>query len=173
MNEILDRLEARLRANLIEARVFRTDEIESVVDRVRANFTNINDLRCFGDIEKGRVLSLEEKKALGLNSRRKYAAEFIALFDTAKLADTNPSEAFRRCYMDAVNHARSGAEFERMRALGIKTVKLLDPFSGNGCRAAKHGAREYPIDAAPSLPLPGCDQDYCRCIYIAKVPGFS
>ena len=161
-------LETNLREYLTRANIFKPEAIEDILRRVRQDFTHVNDLRCFGAIEEGRVLSTDEKKRLGLNVRTKFTEEFIALVDLSKIEGESPIVSYCNAYMDAVLRTGRQFELERMRRIGTLTVEILDPYSSMGGCGAKR-KQSYDIDVLPSLPLKGCEQDYCKCIYVAKI----
>jgi len=62
-----------------------------------------------------------------------------------------------------------------MREVGIQFVGVLgSPNAGENCEACeaimftreKDGER-FEIESAPSLPLPRCDKQWCKCLFIA------
>lgn len=66
------------------------------------------------------------------------------------------------------------AKLAEMRRVGVKFVELLlynascpeeecAPFQAI-CR------KKIPIENAQPLPLPGCDKEHCKCIWIAREP---
>jgi hypothetical protein len=161
-------LEANLRGCLARAKIFAPHNIEEIVRRIQQGFSAVDDLRCFGAIEAGRPLTPEAKKRLGLNARAKFTEEFIALVDVAKTDGTSPLVCYRNAYREAIAQTRRSIDVEKMRQLGVKFVELIDPYQGmGGCGAKKK--KYYSIDDLPSLPLPGCEQEYCKCCYAPKI----
>ena len=67
------------------------------------------------------------------------------------------------------------ARLATMRDAGISHVGILaSPNPGEFCEECaaimftrdKDGTR-FEIEFAPALPLPGCDKEFCKCLYIA------
>lgn len=173
MIEGWETFETRLRANLVREKAFTPRGIETIVYRLRDQLTNFNDLRPFGDLEKGDLLTADEMKAKGFNSRGKLSAQFAALFDPTLLEGRHPKALWQIAYMDAVFTVKRKQEISRMKSLGITSLRILDPYQGVGGCGAKKRKANYSVDDIPDLPLPGCTQDYCGCAFAAKVPGFS
>ena len=64
--------------------------------------------------------------------------------------------------------ARRRADLEMYRGLGFYThVEIIDA-GQYACEAVtRYRDKPVPIEDVPELPLPGCDQDYCRCMIVA------
>ncbi len=49
----------------------------------------------------------------------------------------------------------------------VKTIEILFPYDDRTCQAVrKFDGIAIPLDDVPELPLPGCDAEYCRCVYV-------
>jgi hypothetical protein len=63
--------------------------------------------------------------------------------------------------------AYSADTFARLRRAGVKYVRVLGCGNpGQVCEACEAlEGKVMGIDEFPGLPLPGCDQEYCRCVF--------
>ena len=114
-------------------------------------------------------LSLDEKKALGLNSRKKYSKELIQLIDCSKLNGRCPREQISN-YFHAAMHLISGeASLRKMRAAGISHVSIMACNDGRDCERVAALNRVFRIEEVPALPLKECDAPFCRCLYGAEL----
>jgi hypothetical protein len=165
--------EARLRSNLEGAGAFKPRGIETIIHRLRDQLTNFNDLRPFGDMEKGEPLSKSEIAARGFPARGKLSEQFAELFDVTLLNGQHPKALWQNAYMDAVFTVKRQLELRRMKSLGITSVRVLDPYQGVGGCGAKKRKKAYNVNEVPDLPLAGCAQEYCGCVLAAIVPGFG
>ena len=116
---------------------------------------------------KNDCLTLEEKKALGLNTRRKYSRELINVLTPKGLSSENPNKLLENIWYANYNKVSRKYELNRLKALGLKYVEILDCCDEKDCKAIRRCRKIWLIDEVPELPLPGCDADYCRCSYIA------
>jgi hypothetical protein len=112
-------------------------------------------------------LSLEEKKALGLNTRQKYSREFIEALSEKGLSHPDLKDILKVVYLKHFHSIHRKYELLRMKRLGIKTVKIEDCGDERDCKAIKRLKKRWPIDEVPELPLPSCTAEYCRCTYIS------
>jgi hypothetical protein len=112
-------------------------------------------------------LTLDEKKALGLNTRQKYSREMVECFSDAGLHHENPKEILKVLYYKIFHKISRKYELIRMKEVGIKTVKIEDCGDERDCQKIKKLKKLWPIDQVPELPLSGCTSEYCRCSYIA------
>lgn len=112
-------------------------------------------------------LTLEEKKALGLNTRRKYARELINGLTKKGLAAEDPNDLLKIMWLANSNKVSRKYELQRLKDEGFKYVKILNCNDERDCAAVKHCKKRWLIDEVPELPLPKCDAEYCRCTYIA------
>jgi hypothetical protein len=113
-------------------------------------------------------LSLEEKKALGLNSRQKFSREFIDALSEKGMSHPDPKDILKVIYLKHFHSIHRKYELLRMKRIGIKTVKIEDCGDERDCKAIKRLKKVWPIDEVPELPLPGCTAEYCRCTYISS-----
>lgn len=118
-------------------------------------------------IEGKTSLTVNEKKALGLNTRMKYTHAFLEFFVTEKLAGSEPKSIVSTIILNAFHKASREAELKEFRAHGfIKQVKInCDP---DACPQVKRLKKIHGIDAVPDLPLAGCKEDLCMC-YLSPI----
>ena len=63
----------------------------------------------------------------------------------------------------------SEAKLNDLRQVGIGFVSLLGSNGPDDCAACREiVGKKIGIESAPPLPLPGCDQKFCKCIYLAE-----
>ena len=64
--------------------------------------------------------------------------------------------------------AESQARLAEMKETGIKIVSVLGCGTSDDCEAcAAMRDQRIEIEFAQPLPLPGCDKEFCKCLYIA------
>ena len=117
--------------------------------------------------DKTDCLTLEEKKALKLNTRKKYAREFINGLTEKGIAEASEKDFLQNMFLQNFHQVSREYDLKRMKADGIKYVEILDCGDERDCKAIKRLKKHYPIDEVPELPLPQCKADYCRCSFIA------
>lgn len=56
------------------------------------------------------------------------------------------------------------------REAGVKQVEVVAAEDDRTCEAVwEYDAKYFDIEAVPDLPVPGCDAEYCRCVYAAVI----
>src|SRR5665647_605413 len=120
-DEVLKILESRM----IESGYLKKEKIPSIVEQLRCHsvpFGRVNTKVLF----KGEIfLSVEEKKALGLNTRMKYSKEFIEYFNPSCFSDIEPKTAIEDMHLDAfhrMSRKRQILQFKQSRY--IKKVRI-------------------------------------------------
>ena len=90
-----------LESNMIGSGYFKKEKIPVIVELLRREsppFGRVSTKAAF----KGEVfLTVEEKKALGLNTRMKYSKEFIEYFNPACFSDIEPRAELEGMHLDA------------------------------------------------------------------------
>lgn len=150
---------------------FKDEFIPVLSEKIRASTQDGGYPNVFN---KEDCLTLEEKRALGLNTRRKYPRELINNLTPKGLESENPNALIENIWQSNFNIWQSNFnkvsrkyELNRLKALGLKYVVIDDCGDERDCKAVKHCKKRWPIDEVPELPLPGCDAEYCRCMYVA------
>lgn len=116
-----------------------------------------------------RLLTAEEKRALGINPRVKVCERIVDTLTAKGLEDVNETlVSIFTAPIFARGHARS---LSRAGETGWK-LRLSVVQDARTCRIAKaeHG-RLFDPALAPDLPLPGCDAASCRCSLLALPPS--
>jgi hypothetical protein len=149
---------------MVNCGIFKSDLIEIAIEKIGARFTHIDDLTCMNALDDGRILSLEEKKKLGLPSRKKYSEGFIAFINLTNLHGRYPNDIYSGVFMAAWFRIKREMALAKMKALG--RCKSVDVLVSDDCLAIKGMPKRYGIDDVPELPLPNCTVDCCRCSYI-------
>jgi len=131
-------------------------------------FTRVNTKSAFdGDT----LLTVPEKRELGLNTRMKYSKNFIECFHSSAFKTIEPKSFLSDVHLDAFHRISRKYELQKLRGLGwIKQVEIMDVGDARDCGKIKRFKKKHAIDAVPELPLPGCTAPYCRCMYTAVVP---
>jgi hypothetical protein len=155
--------EKNLRENLVESGLFKSDFIDSAILKIKDKYKYFDDLTYMNALDTGRVLSLEEKKKIGLPTRRKYFEGFIAFIDVKNLHGRCPRSIFGNVLSRAWFRTHQAIELAKIKASPyVKTVKILVV---DDCSAIEAAPKTYATNATPILPLPGCDAACCRCSY--------
>jgi hypothetical protein len=165
--EILQLLEA----NIIASGFFRPDKIPELVAKLREGsipFGRTNTKVVFdGDV----ILTVKEKKTLGLNTRMKYSKKFIEYFDPPALGRIEPKTALENMHLSAFHRVSRKRELLKLKKLGfVKEVEILPVGDESDCAEIKRFKKVHCIYEVPELPLPACDAPFCRCMYLAIIP---
>lgn len=159
-----------LEAKIATSGFFRAEKILELIAILKKGsipYGRVNTGVAFeGDV----VLSVKEKKALGLNSRMKYSKKFIEYFEPSVLKSIEPKATLRCMYLDAFHRVSRKKELLRFKELGfIKEVRIVPVEDERDCWQIKRFKKTWRIEEAPELPLPGCSAPYCRCMYEAII----
>lgn len=144
---------------------FKQEALSIISEKIRENTRP-----GYGYIEpfdKADCLTLEEKKTLGLNTRRKYARELINALTEKGLAVENPNDLLKNMWLASFHKISRKYELQHLKDMGLKYVQILDCNDERDCKAVKRCKKRWLIDEVPELPLPHCDAEYCRCSYVA------
>lgn len=166
-DEVINLLEAAMRTSGF----FRTEKIPELVSALRngsSPFARINTNAAF---ESDQVLSVEEKRVLGLNTRMKYSKAFIECFVPTSLKTIEPKSILENMHVGAFHRVARKRELLRFRELGfVKQIKIIPGGDEDDCSKIRRFRKIHDLDEAPELPLPGCTAPYCRCRYEAILP---
>jgi hypothetical protein len=161
-----------LAAMMIESGYFKPAKIPEFISMCRSEFRPFARIDDKNGSRGDDLLSIEEKKALGLNSRMKYTREFIDLFEPSALKVIEPKSTLSSMRINARNRAHARTEIRKMKRLGfIRKVKICPVRDAGDCEKVKNIRKVYNIDEVPELPIPGCDSSLCRCMYQAIIPS--
>jgi hypothetical protein len=111
-------------------------------------------------------LTLDEKKQLGINTRLKFSREMFDVLTEIGIKHPNPKELIKNIWLKNFHKIHRKYDLERLRELGLKTVRIEDCGDERDCKAIKRIKKIWSIDEVPELPLPNCKAEYCRCSYI-------
>jgi hypothetical protein len=161
-DEVMRLLEASIRASGL----FRAAKIPELVSKLRGGsspFARVNTKIAFdGD----KCLSVEEKRALGLNTRMKYSKAFIEYFDPTTLKTTEPKSVLEDMHLNAFYRVARKRDLVNFRELGfVKHVKIVPVGDARDCNEIKRFKKIHDLNRVPDLPLPGCTSPYCRCMH--------
>lgn len=122
----------------------------------------------FNAIAEGNLLSLEQKKALNINGRKKYGDKYIESLTETGLNDDASVEYFKNSYHQAFGIASRKFEIEKIKRAGITKCRIASCNDDRDCEAVKNlGKKVFDINSVPDLPLPECNAAYCRCMIVA------
>lgn len=155
-----------LEANIRTSGLFRGDKIPELVSKLRGGsslFARVNTKIVF---EGDTYLSVEEKRALGLNTRMKYSKAFIEYFDPTTLIATEPKSVIEDMHLNAFHRVARKRDLVNFRELGFVThVKIVPVGDARDCNEIKRFKKIHDLSRVPDLPLPECTSPYCRCLY--------
>jgi hypothetical protein len=154
-----------LEENMRTSGLFRNEKIPELISRLRSGwqpFTRLNTKTAFGGDE---VLSVEDKRSLGLNTRMKYSRTFIDYFDPVSLKIIEPKSILTNMHVGAFHRVSRRRNLMRFRSLGVKRVRIIPVGDGRDCDKIVHLNKVYELNDVPDLPLQGCNAPYCRCMY--------
>lgn len=165
-DEVIQLLEASIRS----CGLFRAEKIPELLCKLRDGsgpFARVNtDIAFDGE----QILSVEQKRALGLNTRVKYSKAFIEYFDPTSLKDIEPKSLLQAMHLSAFHRVTRKRDLIKFKELGfVKQVKIVSVGDGRDCGKIKRFKKIHNLHQVPDLPLPGCTAQYCRCMYEAII----
>jgi hypothetical protein len=161
--EVMNLLESLIRASGL----FKADRIPELMDKLRKGAIPFGRANTNMAFEGDEVISIEEKRKLGLNTRMKYTKDFIGYFVPEKLAGIEPKSILSNMHLDAQFRVARRRELAKLKKSGIAKIEILPSGTVHDCDKIKGLRKIHNIDKAPELPLPGCDAQYCMCDYLA------
>lgn len=114
-DEVMRLLEADIRASGL----FRAEKIPELISKLRGGsgpFERVNTKVAF---EGEQVLSLEEKRSLGLNTRMKYSKPFIEYFVSTALKTIEPKSVLENMHLSAFHRVARKRDLLNFRELLI------------------------------------------------------
>ena len=116
--------------------------------------------------DKTDCLTLEEKKGLNLNTRAKYSRELINGLTEKGLEAAKNQYFIENMFYRNFHKVSRKYELEHLKELGLKYVLISDSNDDRDCNAIKALKKRWLIEEVPELPLPQCNSEYCRCMYL-------
>jgi hypothetical protein len=156
-------------AAIFSSGVFKPEKIPYLMTKLRGGFSPFTRVNAKAASDGDVILTVAEKKALGLNTRMKYSKAFIECFDPSAFKRIEPKVFLENIHLDAFHRVSRKNELRRFRKVGVRKVEIIDVGDAGDCSKIKRFRKVHNLDDVPELPLPGCTAPYCRCMYIAKV----
>jgi hypothetical protein len=167
IDEVMNLLQIAIR----DSGIFRDEMIPELMAKLRsesAPFTRVNTRVAF---EGDYILSVEEKRALGLNTRMKYSKAFIEYFNPSILKTIEPKSTLENMHLNAVNRVARKRDLRRFKEMGfVKQVRIVPIGDGQDCERIKRFKKIHNLADAPELPLPGSSAPFCLCMYKPILP---
>ena len=155
MQEILEKL-------LLESQLFHTEKIPLMMAKFRSTQRPFQRMPSHKVLEGKTMLTVDEKKSLGLNTRMKYSHDFIELCQIGRFKDTEPKAALDTILLNAYHRSSRNKTIKELRlkefVTGVKVVSM-------GCSAATKLDKIYALDQVPKLPADSCDEGCCMCYF--------
>jgi hypothetical protein len=164
----------RLEASMVASGFFKQEKLPELLALLRGGFHPFARIYTKIAFRGDDLLTVEEKRALGLNTRMKYSRKFIEYFDPSAFGKIEPKSALENMHINASLRAARAKDLRVWKELGfINEVKICRTGDGDDCGKIKQLWKVYGIDEVPELPISGCDSSLCRCWYqpvSAKIP---
>jgi hypothetical protein len=163
-----DEVSRLLRSRLDASGYFVLDRVPDLVSRLRRSHRPFQRASIDAVTDGADLLSANEKRALGLNTHRRYSRDFIGFFRTETLPDIDPKtllSAMQQAVSFEVSRRRTLSQYRQSKV--VKTVRIFPLGDPDSCAAVRKLKQRFTLNNAPSLPLPGCDAAVCRCSYDA------
>jgi hypothetical protein len=161
----------RLEASMVASGFFRQEKLPELLALLKGGFRPFARINTKIAFRGDDLLTVEEKRALGLNTRMKYSRKFIEYFDPSVFAKIEPKSTLENMQIDASHRAARANDLCRWKELGyIKKVKICCTGDADDCSKIKQFRKVYGIDEVPELPISGCDSSLCRCFYQPVIP---
>lgn len=162
----------KLEASIVKSGLFRAETIPDLLAKLRGASVPFGRINTKVAFDGETVLTVKEKKALGLNTRMKYSKQFIEYFDPSALKVIEPKATLECLHLDAFHRVSRAKQLLTLKKLGfVKQVKIVPTGDGDDCAKIKRLKKTYRIEDVPELPLPGCDVPFCRCWYEPIIPN--
>jgi hypothetical protein len=162
-NQVLELLER----NIAASGFFRAEKIRELIATLKEGSIPFGRTNTRVAFDGGPLLTVEEKKALGLNTRMKYSKKFIDYFEPSAFRTIEPKATLECMHLDAFHRVSRQKELLRFKKLGfVKEVEIVPCGDSRDCRKIKRLKKVYRLEEVPELPLPGCNAPYCRCMYV-------
>lgn len=142
------------------------EELVSMVYYTRRFDVYIDVFKSFKD---GNILSLADKRRLGLDTRKKYWDKLLNYFDPSTFATTDPKDLIDLSHRKAIAISFREANVRKASSLGCTHVRLM-PLKG--CESLFSNSK-FSLDSLPNLPHHGCRVRVCLCDYLPILPGIS
>ena len=142
--------------------LFKPEKVQFLTDKINEMAKRgyeYNDPFSYED-----CLALEEKKALGLNTRKKFSRELIDCLSPKGLQYDEPREILKNIWLKNYFAVYRKHDLEKLKKLGTKTVEISCGY-GLACEPVKRIEKVWLIENVPELPLPDCTAVYCSCSY--------
>lgn len=111
-------------------------------------------------------LELEEKKKYKINTRQKINKDFFYLLTEKGKHQEYILLELENIILSSEFKINNSYELREYKKLGIKYVKIEYCNDDRDCPAVKRYCnKKFELRQVPSLPLPECTADLCRCIY--------
>lgn len=124
----------------------------------------------FNVICEGNLLTVEQKRDLKINGRKKYGDKYIETLTELGLKDDASVDFYKNNYHQAFGIASRNFEIEKLKKSGITKCRIATCNDERDCEAIKKfGKQIFDINSVPYLPLPDCNAAYCRCMIVAVI----
>lgn len=121
-------------------------------------------------LKDGELLTLEEKRSLGINTRLKITRELYEVLTPAGL-EFGPKKVLESLYLKATFDHNRHRDIARMKGLGIKQYSPMccgDNRDCGWCTSMDGKLISVEVDFV-ELIKENCTCDYCRCVLQAKI----
>jgi len=164
--EVMRLLESAIKASSY----FRIEAIPDLLSKLRREWEPFARVKTNIAFEGSEFLSVQEKRALGLNTRTKYSKPFISYFDPKCLKTIEPKSVLENMHLSAFHRVARKRDLAEFRSLGVKRVRIIPAGDARDCATIKSFKKLHDIGRVPDLPVPGCTAPYCRCMYEPIIP---
>ncbi|QIN62465.1 hypothetical protein SBC1_24800 [Caballeronia sp. SBC1] len=159
-----------LEAHLIQSGLFWPEKVPLLVDRVRAKTGPFQHIDTEAAFAGETLLSVAEKKRLGLNTRMKYSHAFIECCRPDMFASVEPKSAVRNMHIAAFHVISRRQHLVQYRQSGVVQKVRVSPMGiPDSCREVQRLRATYLINEAPTLPVQTCSAACCQCSYDAVI----
>ncbi len=156
----------------LENNKFYTDEAKSYILQrlVHCNFVETSIQGILKQFREEPCLELEEKKRYGINTRQKINKNYFNLLSECGKHQEYVLIDLENIILSSQNKIYNKYQLLEFKSLGIKNIQIACCNDDRDCPAVKkYCDKSYPINKVPELPLPECNADVCRCIYLSVI----
>jgi hypothetical protein len=160
-----------LESTILASGLFVAEKVPELVAKLRGASSPFARLNTKVAFEGNEILTVEEKRALGLNTRMKYTKDFTEYFDPGILKTIEPKAILLNMHLSAYHRVARQRDLLKLRDLGfVKQVTIVPVGDAGDCGKVKRLKKTYSLEAVPELPLPDCTAPFCRCMYEPVIP---
>jgi hypothetical protein len=167
-------LKSEIEKAIIDSGLFKAEASKWILEIILSNLdkgSKVIDLAVRTD---GELLSLEEKRQHGIRANAKVSNQYLlSLTAEGKKDPIRAAITVVRRILHKRSLQKQKEDILRTEKLGTEMEsEFMCARDDRTCKSALAlDGKRFAKDEAPDLPLPDCDAEYCRCLFLYHVKG--